>query len=148
MSKKIKKDQVHKLDNQVNEYEDKWKRALADYQNLQKRVENERSTYAKMANAVLIVEILGILDDLERAAKHTKDEGLELVLKRFDDLLKREDVVEIEAMGNDFDPESMEAIESVMGDDNKVMNVVQKGYMMGEAVLRPAKVEVGNGGQK
>ena len=142
------KQKVDLLDDKIGELENKWKRALADYANLQKRVENERFAFAKMANATLIIEILGILDDLERAAGHLKDEGLELVLKRFGELLKREEVVEIKAMGNDFDPESMEAVESVKGDENRVMKVVQKGYMMGETVLRPVKVEVGNGRNK
>ena len=145
MVKKIRKDLTSELKKQADEFESKWKRALADYQNLQKRVENERSSFAKMANAILISEILGIVDDLERAAKYLKDEGLNIVVKRLEDLLKREGVEEIEAGGKEFDPEIMEAVENVEGQKNKVMRVVQKGYMMGQSVLRPAKVEVGNG---
>jgi molecular chaperone GrpE len=121
----------------------KYLRALADYQNLEKRVEREKENFVRFANAVLILKMLPILDNLERANEHLKDQGIELVIKQFKDALSSEGVTEIEAVGAAFNPELHEAIEKISGEEGKVLSVVEKGYRLGEKVIRPAKVRVG-----
>lgn len=125
------------------ELEENWKRALADYQNLQKRVAKERQQILSFANSVLVMKLFPILDNLEIMEKHSDEEGLGMIIKEFKDVLKEEGVEEIEAEGKEFDPEIMEAIESVSGEPEKVVEVTRKGYMFKNKVLRPAEVKVG-----
>ena len=145
VKKTIDNDQTKKFEEQITDLDSKWKRALADYQNLEKRTENERKNFIRFANASLIERTLDIIDDLERAAKHLKNDGIDMIVKRFNDLLKEEDVEEIKAKDQVFDPEKMECVEITSGEKDTVIRVTQKGYTMGDMVLRPAKVEVGSG---
>lgn len=119
-------------------------RAVADYQNLEKRTVNERQQFVKLANRGLITELLPVLDGLERAAEHTKDQGLELIYKQLVSILNNEGLMEIPALNLPFDPNKMECVEQISGPQNQVMRVAIKGYVLNEAVLRPAKVAVGN----
>jgi len=127
------------------ELENNWKRALADYRNLEKRVAEEREMFFTFANSSLVLRILPILDNLESLVKHVDDEGLKMTIKDFKRILDEEGVKEIEAEGKDFDAELMEAIEKVEGAKDKVVEVLQKGYTMKEKILRPARVKVGSG---
>jgi len=129
----------------IADLENKWKRALADYINLEKRFEKEKKVLAQFANAQLLDKILPILDELEICAKHLKNKGLTIVLVRFQDVLKSEGIEEIKVQGEKFNPETMDAVEIVKGPKNKVMEIVLKGYFLNEKVLRPAKVKVGQG---
>lgn len=125
--------------------EQKLQRALADYQNLEKRFSKESSHVIRFANKSLITRILDINDNLERANITIKDSGLDMVLSQIDKLLVEEMVSEISAKGKEFDPKLMEAEDTVKGTKNKVIEVVQKGYTLSDKVLRPAKVLVGGG---
>lgn len=125
--------------------EEKWKRALADYQNLEKRVEKEKEEFAKFANARLIDKLLNVQDSLERAVEHLKDKGLKLILDQFKSALESEGLSEIKAMGEKFNPETMDAVKMGEGPKNKVVEVILKGYALNNRVLRPAKVKVGKG---
>jgi len=133
------------LEEKIADLENKWKRALADYINLEKRFEKEKKVLAQFANAQLLDKILPILDELEICAKHLKNKGLAIALVRFQDVLKSEGVEEIKVQGERFNPETMDAVEVVKGPKNKVMEIVLKGYFLNEKVLRPAKVKVGQG---
>jgi len=147
--KKVQKtrdnDQIKILEEKIIDLDSKWKRALADYQNLQKRTENDKSRFAKLANATLVEKLLSIIDDLERAAAHVKDEGINMIVKQFSILLEEEGVEEIIAHGQVFNPETMECVEITAGEKEMVVKVAQKGYMLNDFILRPAKVEVGSG---
>jgi molecular chaperone GrpE len=133
------------LDKKLMEVEDKWKRALADYHNLEKRIVKEKESFVRFSNAQLWGKLLPVIDDLEAAEKHLKDQGLTLTLNKLKEVLKSEEVLEIKAMGEDFNPHLMEAMEMVGGPKGKVIEVLNKGYLLGEKVLRPAKVKVGQG---
>ena len=134
-----------KKQDKIADLENKWKRALADYANLEKRVEKEKEDFVKFFNAVLLVKLLGILDDLEKCQRHSKDQGLALICDRFAKIIKEEGLEEIQALNNDFDPNLMEAVETVEGPKGKVAEVVLKGYKLNGKILRPAKVKVGSG---
>ena len=131
---------------QVKLLENKWRRALADYQNLEKRVRQEKQEFTKFLNAGLIEKLLVVVDDLERAAGHVKDQGLTLIVDKMVSVLESEGLVEIKASGQAFDPVTMDCVDLVVGPDNKVIKVVQKGYTLNGRVLRPARVKVGKGG--
>ena len=125
------------------ELETKWKRALADYHNLEKRIDKEKEAFVKFSNAQLLASLLPVLDDLERAEKHLKDQGLSLAVNKFKEVLQKENLGEIKAQGEEFNPELMEATEIVDGPKNRVVEVVNKGYLLNNKVLRVAKVKVG-----
>jgi len=129
----------------IKDLESKWKRALADYANLEKRIAREKENFVKFSNAQLLENFLSILDDLELCQNHLKDQGLVLTINKFKDLLKNEGVEEIKAEGEEFNPHLMDAVETVAGPKNKVMGVSRKGYRWGDKVLRVAKVKVGGG---
>ncbi|MEX2237816.1 MAG: nucleotide exchange factor GrpE [Dehalococcoidia bacterium] len=145
---------VELAEREANEFRGKWMRAAADYQNLKRRSEQERADLARFANASLIINILPILDDLERAldtidsklAGLTWVEGIYHIYRKFRQGLESAGVSEIEADGATFDPNVHEAVQHADGEENKVIAVVQKGYKLGERVIRPAMVIVGQGG--
>ena len=148
MLKKNPQSDIKKLIGQIEELDTKWKRALADYQNLEKRIGAQKQNYAKLASIGIVDKLLPVVDDLERAAKHIDDNGLKMVLSQFLQVLASEDVQVIEAEGEMFDPERMDCVEMAKGKKNEVVAVVQKGYRMGDHVIRPAKVHVGDGSKK
>ena len=124
------------------DYKEKYLRALADYDNLVKRTANDRMAFVKYANEGVILEVLEVLDDLEAAEGHIKDNGLTLIIKKLKDLLNKNGVTEIE-IGEKFDPLTMECIETVDGEEEG-MTVINKGYRLNEKVIRPTKVKVVN----
>lgn len=146
-----KKKNEKELKKQLQEVEENYRRALADYQNLQKRTEKEKQDFLKFATSSLIAKLLTILDGLEAAQKNLKDQGLDLLIKEFREILKQEGVVEIKSLGEKFDPEVHECLEVVKIKDkkreNRVIEEVCKGYQIqaGETsqVLRYSQVKVG-----
>lgn len=132
-----------KLLEKIAELEESWKRALADYHNLEKRIKEDKEEFIKFANTVLLLKFLPILDNLEKAQEHLKDAGLEIVIKQFGDILKSEGVEEIGSAGEKFDPAKHEALEVVPGDkEEEVEAILGKGYVKNGQVLRPAQVRV------
>lgn len=140
------KEEIVHLKQKIEDLENQIKRVLADYQNLQKRVELERREWLIKANKDLILRFLPALDFLLLSSKHIKDEGLKLSIQKFFDILNQEGVEKIETVGKDFDPNLMEGIVTVAGDENKVIEELRSGFKMGDQVLRPAQVAVGKKG--
>jgi len=134
---------IDELEQRVEECEGKYKRALADYQNLQKRVIEEKGEWIRAANKDLLLRLLPVLDTLMLAAKHLDDQGLTVSINQFLDTLKAEGVTKIKTVGEDFDPHLMECVTTEAGDENKVLKELRAGYMLYDKVLRPAQVMVG-----
>jgi len=145
MEKKIEKleKEIVELKNKILEAENKWKRALADYQNLEKRTQEQKAEFAEFANCGFMLDFLGVLDCLESAASHIKNEGLDLSVKKFKEVLESNGVSEIKAEGEVFNADSMEAVDAQKGEEGKVLKVNKKGYILNNRVLRPAQVVVG-----
>lgn len=130
-----------------------WQRAAADFQNYKRRTEQERQEVALLANAALIINILPVLDDLERALRNVEAhlagltwvDGVRLIYRKLQAILEASGVTEIKTEGQDFDPRYHEATMSGEGEEGKVVAEVQRGYMLGDRVLRPAMVIVGRG---
>jgi molecular chaperone GrpE len=128
-----------------------WQRSAADFQNYKRRVEQEREELGRLASAALIINLLPLIDDLERALQNvdgrlaglTWVDGVRLIHRKFQALLEMNGVTEIEADGQTFDPSVHEAVMFSEGEEGKVLSVAQKGYKLGGRVLRPAMVIVG-----
>lgn len=149
MSKKHEK-KVEENENKENEFsnlENQLKRALADYQNLEKRVAEDKSNWIRISNKDLLLRLLPGLDSLILAEKHTSDEGVKISIKHFLDILEQEGVKKIETIGKDFDPNLMEAVTTKEGEAGKVLEEIRAGYILGDQVLRPSQVIVGSAGQ-
>jgi molecular chaperone GrpE len=135
--------QVEELENRLEEAENKYRRALADYQNLQKRVQDERIELIRSANKDLLLRILQVLDTLMLAQQHVQDKNIEVSINHFLDILKAEGVTRIKTVGEDFDPEVMEAIAAAEGEEGKVVSEVRAGFMLNDKLLRASQVTVG-----
>ena len=143
MAKTKKNADKTEIGQELKDLEQRLKRALADYQNLERRVSEEKQMLGAMYSQIVIEKFLPVLDNLENAQNHLKDEGVEMVLKQFKDVLTREGVEEIGEEGEVFDPRNHEAIETVEGEkDGTVAKVISKGYKIDSRVVRPAKVIV------
>jgi molecular chaperone GrpE len=138
----------------AEEYLANWQRAQADFINYKRRTEQERQEFAQYANSELLHSILPVLDDLDRAldtaalgksAKHSWLEGVRLVDRKLRSILEKHGVKPIEALGEPFDPTFHEALRQAPGKEGTVIEEYQKGYMMHDKLLRPARVVVGNG---
>ena len=140
----IQDKKTKKSDGAKGDLENQLKRALADYQNLERRIDEERRLLSHLSSALVVEKLLPVLDNLENAQKHLKDEGLEIVIKQFRDVLESEGVCEITAEGSPFDPNFHEAVEILESEkDGVVLKVLAKGYKINDKVLRPAQVAVG-----
>ena len=134
----------------TSEYKDNWLRSQAEFQNYRKRIERDSELTYITLKGDIIKKILPVLDDLERALKNRSAEdawanGIELVARKFQNILESEGVKKIEAVGMEFDPNFHEAISHEPADgaqSGHVIGVVQNGYMIGERVIRPALVRV------
>ncbi|HSW87909.1 MAG TPA: nucleotide exchange factor GrpE [Candidatus Saccharimonadales bacterium] len=135
--------EIEDLKTRVTELEQHYKRALADYQNLEKRTFEEKREWIKSGNKDLILKLLPVLDILMLAANHIKDQGLDLSIQQFLDVLETEGVKKIETLGKEFDPHTMECVEIIEGDENKVLEELRIGFTLNEKVVRPAQVKVG-----
>lgn len=134
------------LKKRVEELANNWKRAIADYRNLERKSGEEKSEYITYANSCLLLKLLPVLFHLQNAANHLKDKGLDLVLTEFYRVLSLEGLEEIKTEGQTFDPLIMEAIELVPGGEkDKVVETIQKGYLLKGKLLCPAKVKVCEG---
>lgn len=126
--------------------EEKYKRVLADYRNLEHRTQIERQQYIKVANRYLIESLLEPLDFMEQATKHIEDKGLQMVIDRFYQVLENEGLEDIKIkVGDPFDEKTMEAVDTAEGEEGKVVKIQQKGFKLNGSVLRHAKVAVGIG---
>ncbi|QXM06205.1 nucleotide exchange factor GrpE [Crassaminicella indica] len=144
---------IKKLQEEKEELNSKYLRMTADFQNYKKRVEKEKSEIYQLANEKLILDLLPIVDNFERAVKSYKDEGkdesftqgIEMILQQLLDVFKKNGVEEIEALGKEFDPNFHHAVmqeESDEYESNTVIDVFQKGYILNGKTIRPSMVKV------
>ena len=138
---------IEKLEADNNILQDKLNRSLADYANLEKRVENQRQFFVTLATTAVIIKMVEALDDFNLAYSHLQDAGLKMAIDKFIAALKSEGVEEVDPLGSDFDPATMECVQTVDGEDNKVITVRKLGYKLNGQVIRPSQVVVGKSAQ-
>ncbi|MGQ9655864.1 MAG: nucleotide exchange factor GrpE [Thermodesulfobacteriota bacterium] len=147
------KQQVNQLKGEVEQLRDKWMRAVADLENFKKRSAREREDYCKYASEELLREMLPVVDNLERALNHAGDhekeealtEGIQMTLRQFLSVMEKFGVARIQALHEPFDPSRHEAVMQVESADHQPNTVVQeleRGYLLHDRLLRPAKVAV------
>ncbi len=137
-------EQIEKLHKEIDEWKSKYLRALADYQNLEKRVQYTRLDESKLAAKKTLIKVLPILDTLEKIDQVVHDQSIELVIKQFFNILEEEQVKKILVVGKKFDPQQMECTEVIEdGEDDIVSEEVRSGYMIYDQILRVAQVKVG-----
>lgn len=130
-----------------------WQRAQADFINYKRRSEQEREETTRFANATLILRLLPMLDDFERAFNSSPAEmaqagwveGVKLIERKLRTTLEAQGLSPIQAVGEPFDPHLHEAVRQDKGKEGIVLQEVEKGYKLYDTVLRPAKVVVGTG---
>jgi len=133
-----------------------WQRSQADFSNYKKRIEQEREEIVKFANSTLILNLLPIVDDLERAfvslpeqlTKFSWIDGIRLSYNKLKAILEAQGLSEIRAKGEQFDPHLHEAVMRQEGEEGMVIEEIQKGYKLKDKVIRPSMVIVGEGTQK
>jgi len=142
----------HAEDSEEEAWSGKYVRLMADFQNYKKRTEKEKNDIYAYANEKLITELLTVMDNFERALAHESAdesyvEGMKMIFKQLTGVLEKAGLEEINALGEDFDPNYHNA---VMMEDNdayesgKVTEVMQKGYLLNKKVIRPSMVKVNN----
>jgi molecular chaperone GrpE len=145
--------ELEKSKDQAQENLEGWQRERADFQNFRKRIERDQEISKQMITTNVIKRFLPIIDDMDRALKNCPTceeavawtDGIELIHRKLQTILESESVVEIEAEGQFFDPQFHEAISHEDSNDlesGKIIEVIQKGYMIGDRVIRPALVRV------
>lgn len=158
-SKKHKKDKseeiIEKLNAELERRNDQYLRLQAEFDNYRKRTLKEKMELTKSAGESILVNILPVIDDFERALKAMDiatevapvKEGVDLIYKRFSDFVKNNGVKEIEAMEQELDTDLHEAITKIPAPvdelKGKVVDVIQKGYTLNDKVIRYAKVVIG-----
>ena len=147
--------EVEELKAKLAEASDRYLRLAAEFDNYRRRSAKERMDLISLANENLVKELLPVIDDFERALAAMKGsddaasakEGTELIYNKMVAFLKKNGVVEIDAIGKEFDTDFHEAVAQFPVEEkdkkNTVIDVTQKGYVMGEKVIRYAKVVIG-----
>jgi molecular chaperone GrpE len=148
------RERITTLEAELAQAKDSWMRSVAEFQNYKKRVERDRQELIKNASAGLLLKLLPVLDDFERAVANIPPDiaasawwgGTQLIQHKLRAILESEGVTEIEAQGQLFDPNLHEAVlyeEATAGQGGTVIGELQKGYKLRDRVLRPTMVKVG-----
>jgi molecular chaperone GrpE len=148
-------EKIEELENIIAQKNDQFLRLQAEFDNYRKRTLKEKMELTKTAGESILVNILPVIDDFERALKSMETatdlnpvkEGVELIFKRFSDFVKQNGVKEIDAFEKVLDTDQHEAITKIPAPTEelkgKIVDVVQKGYMLNDKVIRFAKVVIG-----
>jgi molecular chaperone GrpE len=143
--------ETERLKEEVRREHEMYLRALADFDNYRRRVERERTSAARSGKRDLIVSLLDVIDNFDRALEHISDapssiaNGVQAIHRKLLGLLEAQGITPLESRGETFNPELHEAIGSVETDQYEsgtVVDEVQRGYRWGDEVLRPARVRV------
>jgi molecular chaperone GrpE len=149
--------EYQKLVDEASKTKEYWERILrlqADFDNTRKRLDRDRQDFVRYANEGIIVELLNILDDLERTVELAQDKhqdlnnfskGVEMILAHLYDMLKKYGVRPIDSEGKIFDPNYHEALMQIVDKnfpEHTIVEELQKGYMLNDKVIRTAKVKV------
>lgn len=136
-------EKIEHLEQKICNLDNQLKRAVADYINLQRRVEDEKREVIRFANRELLLALLPAFHSLFLAGKHTQDQGVQLTIKSVLEVLKSAGVERVKTEKQKFNAEFMEAVEVVDGQDGVVVEEVRPGFTLYGKLLTPAVVKVG-----
>ncbi len=152
-SKKASENEMETLKKQLEEEKDKCLRLNAEFENLRKRTQKEKEEFVKYANEKLIIELIDIMESLERGLENAKGadnkdkliQGMELIYKQLKSVLEKNGLVPIKALGEKFDPYKHEAMMQTHSQDDEedmILEEFSRGYMLSNKVIRYSKVRV------
>ena len=140
------REKLKQAEAKAKEYLDGWQRAQANFANLRRRDEEAKSEFVKFANLSFVQELIPVLDSFNLALAHG-NKDVKPVYDQFFSILKQNGLEELNPMDETFDPKYHEAIGVVPTDepekDHKILEVIQKGYILVGKIIRPAKVKIG-----
>ena len=148
------KEQIILMEIELAEMRDKYIRSAAEFENFRKRNISEKSNWIKNANERIVLELCDVVDNFERALhpeieknRESFEKGIELIFQQMNNLLKKEGVEKLEALGQEFDPEFHDALAHIPSEleENMVIAIIQNGYKMNNKIIRPVRVAVSNG---
>lgn len=153
---KTELDDLRKKASADSEYHDKMLRTMADMENLRKKLDRDRKDYVNYANREMIGDLLPVLDNFDRALKSVEKteesapylQGVEMIYKQLEELLKKQGLEEIKALGEPFNPHLHEAVQTEETDscpEDTILDVIMKGYLFRGGMLRPSAVKVSRG---
>ena len=155
MTNKKTDPKIKELESRILELEDGWKRTQADFVNFKRKAEEDRTYLIKNASTGIISDLLPVLDNFSLAAKHIPENiaednwvsGVKVIEKQFESILKDNGLEKIESVGQPFDHNLHEALESVASDEPEgiVTEEISPGYTLNSEMIRPAKVKVSKG---
>jgi len=143
--------EAEKYKAQADEYLQLLQRVQADFDNFRRRTHQEREDWSKYCSARMVANLLPVLDNFERALHAAGSdinnflEGMQLIYKQLKDVMEKEGVMTMDAVGKEFDPNFHEAVMQEPSEehpDNTVLEELQKGYLLADRVIRPAMVKV------
>jgi molecular chaperone GrpE len=144
--------EIDVLTRERDEFKDRWMRKTAEFENYRRRIDRERREQSDQAVTDLLLQLLGVVDDFELALNVDAGEGgaayrkgVELIYDKLADMLRKQGVTPLDALGADFDPNVHQAVmhEASPGHrDGEVIGELRKGYKLGDRLLRPAMVKV------
>lgn len=146
----VLEERVNRLESENRGLRDRLQRTLADFDNYRKRTDREKQSLKKMGIFDVVKDFLGVIDNLERAMAASGNiedlkQGLEMILRQQQDVMRRNGVESVDAVGQPFDPTVHEAVSRSESDEVEVATVtqeLQKGYLLYDRLLRPAMVQV------
>lgn len=151
------KDKLRQAEDKAKEYLDSWQRAQADFLNIRKRDEEAKQEFVRFAHTDILTQLMPVLDSLTLAVQHpnTKAElgtgqaaAIESIYRQLMQILRQNGLEESNPVGEVFDPRFHESIGhkdvDKEEDDHKILEVMQKGYILHGKIIRPAKVTIGN----
>jgi molecular chaperone GrpE len=150
--------QLAEKDREIAELKDKYLRALADFENARKRIRQQSEESVRLQREAILRDLLPIIDNLERALAAARSgvdtktivDGVEMTVRALIDFLRAQGVTPVQSVGQPFDPNRHEAVDHVASQahpPNTVVNEFHRGYLIGERVLRPARVSVAKGNE-
>lgn len=129
---------------QILQLQDRLNRSLADYQNLEKRIESQKQVFLTFSLLSIFDKLLSSIDDFYLVNDHINDKGLKMALDKLQSILKSEGLEEIDALGKTFDPQTMDCVDTTdKAKKDIVYSLSKKGYKFNGQIVRPAQVIVG-----
>ncbi len=143
-SKKQTQSKKTSAEAKIAELHDRLNRSLADYQNLEKRIESQKQVFLTFSLMSIFDKLLSSIDDFYLVNSHLNDKGLKMALDKLESVLKSEGLEEIDALQKTFDPHTMDCVDTTdKAKKDIVYSVSKKGYKFNGTVVRPAQVIVG-----
>ena len=140
---KVEEKDVLQFENRIKELEEQVARAVADYRNLERRVADEKIEAVRYANRHFVEALLPAFDTLILAGKFTQDESVKLTIQHVLEVLRNNGIEKVNTLDAKYNAETMEAVEVVEGEKDKVIEEVRPGFTINGKLIRPAQVKVG-----